>query len=87
MKKKSLFETIFYFLIQARSPSRICKGRDIAVILCEKDGVVDVFSLKLSILKKIGNAISWVLLIRPILRKKRLLQYTIKGDCCIFFLN
>ena len=43
IKKKSLFDTIFYFLTQVRSPSRICKGRDIAVILSEKEGVVNIF--------------------------------------------
>ena len=38
MKKTSLFDTIFYFLKQVRSKSRICKGSDIAVILTEKRG-------------------------------------------------
>ena len=38
MKKTSLFDTIFYFLMQFRSTSRISKGRNIAVILTEKRG-------------------------------------------------
>ena len=43
MKKTSLFDTIFYFLMQDRFTSRICKGRDIAVILTEKGGAVNIF--------------------------------------------
>ena len=40
---KSLFDTIFYFLMQVRSTSIICKWRDIAVILSEKGGgAVDI---------------------------------------------
>ena len=43
MKKTSLYDTVFYFLMQVRSSSRICKGRDIAVNLPEKGGAVDIF--------------------------------------------
>ena len=43
MKKTSLSYTICYFLMQVRSTFRICKGRDIAVILTEKRGAVDIF--------------------------------------------
>ena len=43
MKKTSLFDTIFYFLMQVESTCRICKERDIAVILTEKRGAVDIF--------------------------------------------
>ena len=43
MKKASLFDTIFYFLMQDRSTSRIRKGRDIAAILTEKRGTMDIF--------------------------------------------
>ena len=38
MKKKRSFDIIFSFLMQVRSTSIICKGRDIAVILSEKGG-------------------------------------------------
>ena len=38
IKKTRLFDTIFYFLMQVSSTSRICKGRDIAVNLAEKGG-------------------------------------------------
>ena len=41
--KTSLIDTIFYFLMQVESTCRICKGRDIAVILTEKRGAVDTF--------------------------------------------
>ena len=52
MKKTSLFNIIFYFLKRARSTSRICKGRDIAVILTEKRWAVDIVLLKLRLFKK-----------------------------------
>ena len=43
MTKTSLIDTIFYFLMQVESTCRICKGRDIAVILTEKRGAVYTF--------------------------------------------
>ena len=64
MKKTSLFDTICYFLMQVESACRICKGRDIAVILTEKRGAVDIFlNLKIRIFYFLfQNAISWLLL-------------------------
>ena len=50
MKKTSLFDTIFYVLMQVRSTSRVCKGREIAVILTEKRGAVDIFLIKIKII-------------------------------------
>ena len=39
--------------MQARSTIRMCKGRDIAVILSENMGEVDVFFIQIKIIKKI----------------------------------
>ena len=86
MKGKSLFDTLSYFLMQVRSTSRICEGRDIAVILSEKGGGGLFFSSKLILFeKKIRNTMIWVLPNKPSITKCCfLLQYTIKGDCDIF---
>ena len=44
------FDTIFYFLVQVKSTPRICKGGDIAVILTEKRGAVDIFKIQIKII-------------------------------------
>ena len=80
MKKNSLFDRIFSFLIKVRFTSKIYKGTDIAVILSEKRACVyNVLCLIEDNVVLVQNRTTFeFLLISPITRKICRLQYSIQ---------
>ena len=76
--------------MQVRSTSRICKGRDIVVILTEKRGLVDILKkFKLGLFKFLfRSAISWLPLNKSDISKYIFFLYNLQlQSIVLFFIN